>query len=231
MNHIKNGLDNSESKNQEGVVKDLWVVISNDLKEMLWEDHKLDKEIANKLINRWYREEVIRNIDKFTWLDKEIAMRIISKIKDRSIYLTNSWMTAKTWENHTCSAFDAITLNADKFEWFELNKEVALSLIDAWLSRLVVENFEVFSWCELDREVAIKLIHSWDEWIWCLFNKLYKFNGLVLDYEMANEFVWVWKSYNIIAYFNKFNLSEEELKKLWRKDRYLGHQFSKLELI
>jgi hypothetical protein len=53
MNHIKNGLDNSESKNQEGVVKDLWVVISNDLKEMLWEDHKLDKEIANKLINRW----------------------------------------------------------------------------------------------------------------------------------------------------------------------------------
>ena len=230
MDHINSGLDNSESKSQEGVVKDLWAVISDDLKEVLWEDHKLDKDIASKLINRWYREEVIRNIDKFSWLDKEIAMRIISKIKDRSIYLARN-VEARTWENHIYSAFDVITLNADKFEWFELNKEVALSLIDAWLSRLVVENFEIFSWCELDREVAIKLIHSWDDWIWCLFKNIHKFNGLALDYKIANELIWVWKSYVILSNFRMFNLSDEELKKLWRKDLYLGHQLSKQGLV
>lgn len=230
MDHINSGLDNSESKNQEGVVKDLWAVISDDLKEVLWEDHKLDKDIASKLINRWYREEVIRNIDKFSCLDKEIAMRIISKIKDRSIYLARNG-EARTWENHIYSAFDVITLNADKFEWFELNKEVTLSLIDAWLSHPVVENFEVFSWCELDRKVAIKLIHSWDDWIWCLFKNIHKFNGLALDYKIANELIWVWKGYVILSNFRMFNLSDEELKKLWRKDLYLGHQLSKQGLV
>jgi hypothetical protein len=88
----------------------------------LWENRKVWKDVAERLIEEWDFKTVIMNLDKFEWLNKEILIKLVDSWEGR-------------WE---------ISTHLDKFEW--LDKELAEDWFNRWWWGIVAEYIQCFEW-------------------------------------------------------------------------------------
>lgn len=142
--------------------------------ESLWKSRKVWNDVANKLIENGNGYTVVKYIDKFEWLDKETAKKLI-EVK---------W----THDNVTIDVgVESVALNLDKFEW--LDEEVAELIIEKWFGKDVAANLEKFEWLN-HKKIAGKLIEKWN-W-WAVVYYIDKFNWL--DKETARSLIdaWYW---------------------------------------
>lgn len=176
----------------------------------------LDKEVALKLIKESQIDALCNHLDKFSDLDKEVAQLLIKNDPYHFSY--------------------QIIPNIDKFKDLELNKDFALFCINNNDPFFVRDNLEAFH--DLDKEVAIKLIENHltdtvlkydykfqgleldkETALFCIEHEggdavmryLDKFKGLECDKELALYLISHNSDYNVNLYLDNFNGLDKEV--------------------
>ncbi len=142
--------------------------------ESLWKNRKVWNDVAKQLIENWNWMTVVKYIDKFKWLNKDLAKQLIEvKWSDGDVTID--------------SGLECVALNIDKFEW--LDNEIAEILIDRWFGWSVACYLWKFEWVN-HKEIAIKLIEKW-RW-WAVVYYIDRFEWL--DKEVAEKLIkdWYW---------------------------------------
>ena len=155
--------------------------------------------VARKLIDKNHDEIIIKNLDKFEALDMWIALELMQHepgyVKDIIKNLDNfenkgiafhEYDRVEEWEIveellSNKDWLDILAENIDKFN--SLDSDIAVELIEAGKSDLVVKNIDRFDWIDFV-ELAKKLIEAWeftfvvdniDKFKWVDINMLNKF--------------------------------------------------------
>ena len=198
-------------------------------------DHK---KLAKKLIDMRQSYEVHHYIDRFKWLDDDVAEKLISEWLSQfvanNIDKFDSLYHKEIAEKLMKDSFWGLYLaeNIDKFEWLN-HKEVVEKLIECWYVDTVADNIDKFEWLNRE-EVVMKLI---DEWCWYhVIKNMKKFDSSYhkkiakkliekghafyvgenidnfkwLDKEIAKKFIEVWHWEYVIMYPEKFWLKKED---------------------
>ena len=150
----------------------VWPKWDSKFLESLWKNRKVWKDVAKKLIENWNWQTVIKYIDKFKWLDKDIAKQLI-EIK---------------WENGDVTienGIECVARNIDKFKWLDM--EIVDILIEKGFGWSVAGNLESFEWLN-HKEIAEKLIEKWNWWDVAYY--LDKFEWL--DKDIAKKLIMAW---------------------------------------
>lgn len=192
---------------------DAWClgVLSHHLKKF----EKLDKEIAEIILNSEYWYNVVDNLEMFDWIDyNQLALELIKEQRYGKLSenlgkfkgLTKE--TAKAWLDSGYYT-ENILHHLDSFVW--LDKEVLLKL-ERNRSRLYMSNDEksraikLFSW--LDKEAAMMILKS-TYYIpaSCIVDNIDQFEWL--DIEVAEKLVKVWYWDFVAKHLEKFWLKKE----------------------
>lgn len=192
---------------------DAWYlrVLSHHLRKF----EKLDKEIAEIILNSKYWYNVVDNLEMFDWIDyNQLALELIKEKRNENLSknlgkfkgLTKE--TAKAWLDSGYYT-ENILHHLDSFVW--LDKEVLLKL-ERNRSRLYMSNDEksraikLFSW--LDKEVAMMILKS-TYYIpaSCIVDNIDQFEWL--DIEVAEKLVKVWYWDFVAKHPEKFWLKKE----------------------
>lgn len=144
---------------------DAWFVevLSYSLKKF----EKLDKEIAENILDSKYWYNVACNLEVFEWVDhNQLALRLLQERRNENLsenlgkFKGLSKETAKIWLD-TGYYTNIIPHHLDSFVW--LDKEILLKLVrnSSWLYMLEEKkskSLKLFSW--LDKEVAMKIFEN-----------------------------------------------------------------------
>ena len=184
-------------------------------------DHK---KLAKKLIDMGQSYRVHHYIDRFKWLDDDVAEKLISEWlsefvaeninKFDSLYhkeIAEKLMKASFWGLYLAE-------NIDKFEWLN-HKEIAEKLINGPFWQWVAENIDKFEWLN-HKEVVEKLIERW--YVDTVADNIDKFEWLNRE-EVVMKLIDEWCLYHVIKNMKKFDSSYH--KKIAKKLIEKGHAF------
>lgn len=176
--------------------------------------------LAKKIIQEWWALIVLENLDAFSWLDKEIWIKLACTAYDDS----NRWLKVRYSYHNVAVWIEDVLKNIDKFQWLDVNV-----LIDEYVKRskeyLKIYDFNEmgnkwkkhlsvwihhYKWSEINKETAKMLILNWASN--CITDYIDKFEWL--DKEIANLLTAEghWKF--VKAHSEKFWLKK---KKKWIK--------------
>lgn len=212
--------------------------------ESLGEGRRLNKKdskrISNKLVEEDNIEILVENLDKFEWLNKEVADYLVNKLTRYSGTQDEHriwWMAvAKNldkfeWLDYKEMAesfikgrqFDILVEYLDKFEWLD-PKEIVNYMINNGRIRTLACDLHKFKWLKwLDKEIAEKLIEDNDESE--LARNLDKFEWL--DKDIADKLIEAWELRRVSENLDKFKWLDhkEILREMVRRER-LSSAFS-----
>ena len=174
------------------------------------------KELIKKMVmSRGYDERVAvwKNLDKFQWLDEEVANIILgSKDCYGAIRALIDNLEKFEWLNHNEIAKKAIKAgesryvahNLEKFEWLNY-KEIAETLFEVWKWYYVGECLDKFKWVD-HKEIAEKLIKigKWESVGYYLENFEW------LDTGIAKKLIEAWYWDVVLQNPEKFWLKKEK---------------------
>src|SRR3989339_794781 len=174
------------------------------------EFNNLDKEIAVVLIKAGHTEQVIKNKDKFAGLElnKEIAMLLIEKKQTKALAdnlkrfnnLDKEIALALVEAGH--ARLVIVICDKDKFAGLELNKEIAMLMIEKKQSKTLVDYLNKFN--NLDKEVALSLIEAGYGYSVIAITDEDKFAGLEFNKELAMLLIEFGGAVTVISFKDKF---------------------------
>src|SRR3989339_1316605 len=183
---------------------------TNFLVNYLNEFNNLDKEIAIALIEAGYTDRVIITKDKFAGLElnKEIAMLLIEKKQTKALAdnlkrfnnLDKEIALALVEAGH--ARLVIVICDKDKFAGLELNKEIAMLMIEKKQSKTLVDYLNKFN--NLDKEVALSLIEAGYGYSVIAITDEDKFAGLEFNKELAMLLIEFGGAVTVISFKDKF---------------------------
>ena len=173
--------------------------------------YKYDGNTTKRIIANWEIEEIARNIDKFQWLNLDIALKALEwKWKTKLAYEIDSFDKAyhqNIAEEMISNYWTTFFLrNIQNFNITDYVK-IANLMIDHGESYWVAENLEKFKWVN-HKEFLEKLIEKKEFNV--IIRNISKFKWIT-RFEIAKKFIDSGKYKDIIQYLNKFR------PQLWEK--------------
>src|SRR3989339_523002 len=172
--------------------------------------NNLDKEVAIALIEAGYTDRVIITKDKFAGLElnKEIAMLLIEKKQTKALAdnlkrfnnLDKEIALALVEAGH--ARLVIVICDKDKFAGLELNKEIAMLMIEKKQSKTLVDYLNKFN--NLDKEVALSLIEAGYGYSVIAITDEDKFAGLEFNKELAMLLIEFGGAVTVISFKDKF---------------------------
>lgn len=153
----------------------------------------LDKEVAKILLEHKYTFEVVKNLDRFTWLDKKIALKLIN---DGQTWARQMWFI--TLESCWVSYWKYVAQNFESFEW--LDKEVLDALFKVADYKHDKKDIGRYDW--LYSEIKDIYFNGFDEDL--IMSNLDKVKWLNFT-TLAEDWIKEGKGYIVAKYINKFN--------------------------
>src|SRR3989339_429828 len=147
---------------------------------------EFNKEIAMLLIEKKQTNFLVNYLNEFNNLDKEIAIALIE-----------------------AGYTDRVIITKDKFAGLELNKEIAMLLIEKKQTKALADNLKRFN--NLDKEIALALVEAGHARLVIVICDKDKFAGLELNKEIAMLMIEKKQSKTLVDYLNKFNNLDKEV--------------------
>ena len=126
----------------------------------MWLDYKA---ITEKLMKKWYWEDVVYYIDKFKWL-----------------WLNCKWIAGKMMKYWYSGYLVRKLDKSELYEWLNRKKLAEKAMEDGKWAALAY-NFEKFKWLWLDQEVVEWLINEIEEEAERSKNEIKKYHGFAED--------------------------------------------------
>src|SRR3989339_38496 len=149
-------------------------------------DLEFNKEIAMLIIDKNQAQVLVDNLNKFNNLDKEVALILVG-----------------------VGYVSEVFYYKDKFAGLEFNKEIAMLLIEKKQTNALADNLKRFN--NLDKEIALALVEAGHARLVIVICDKDKFAGLELNKEIAMLMIEKKQSKTLVDYLNKFNNLDKEV--------------------
>ena len=149
-------------------------------------DLEFNKEIAMLIIDKNQAQVLVDNLNKFNNLDKEVALILVG-----------------------VGYVSEVFYYKDKFAGLEFNKEIAMLLIEKKQTKALADNLKRFN--NLDKEIALALVEAGHARLVIVICDKDKFAGLELNKEIAMLMIEKKQSKTLVDYLNKFNNLDKEV--------------------
>lgn len=170
--------------------------------------------LAKKLIQEWWAVVVLAQLDVFSWLDKEIWMKLACTSYEGGDGL-------KIYRPHSPASWIVdVMKHIDKFQWLDVNvlineyvkrsKEYLKRYYDdsfrnSWIEELC-SWISKYKWSNINKETAKMLIHNWA-------------SACITDYKRIDKFEWLDEEIaNLLTAEGHWKFVKAHPEKFWLKN-------------